>query len=945
MRIRVFSLLLGVVLVACARASPTPTAPRAAEPAVVPRKQDPLELGLQHLAASRYSLAEKAFRAELAGSRGDRARSGLVEVLNMTGRYREAIELSNVEGSTPSARAELRVLRARALRRLGRLPEAERLLSSGGSASSGAERLLLGEVLLEQGRRREAEPVLMSLVEDYNEDRIPANDGLSLARVARAAHLLRSPQDANELFNQAEQATPGNPQILLWRGELYLEKYNPGKAEEVALEVLKRAPEHPEANLLLAGARLAQSLDFEEAERLARKALAVNPSLSKAYFWLGATALRDGDFEEADRRIARGLDTNPRQLELLSLLATVRFLADDEAGFAREKARVLKLNPEYTKLYQILADFADWEHRYDEIVSLMREALAIDSEDAKAEAQLGLNLIRGGRETEGVSALQSAFDMDPYNVRVFNTLNLYEEVIAQKYESASHKGFRIRYPRQERAILERYVPQLLDAAWAKLTKRYGFVPETPVGIEIYAERESFAVRTSGLPRTAIQGVCFGKTLAALSPAEAPLNLGMTLWHELSHVFHIQMSRSRVPRWLTEGLAEYETLIERPEWAREHDPDLFRAARAGRLPSLVHMTRAFTRAEQVSDLATAYYASSVLVQFLAERYGFDRIIEMLKSYGESLRTEAVFTRVLGRTAAELDQEFRTYLDQRLSRYKGQFLPSLRQFSVQQASERLNADRRNPKKQLDLARALLEGGSLKQADEVLAAVEKARPADNDARYLRAQWQLAAGKPEQAKAGLKVLLANADGFDVQMLWSEVADALGDEASRNAAYAAAHRQDPTRSKPLFALWAIARRSANTEAEIEVLEKLAKLEQHTPDVYKRLLQLLNGQERFTEAVEVGEAAVNVDMEGLWTHLRYGRALRGLKRRRKAKYELESAAVCAGSDEDKALVHVELAALAKQSGDAPGASRHAATARKLAETADAVTTALDRLGL
>ena len=33
---------------------------------------------------------------------------------------------------------------------------------------------------------------------------------------------------------------------------------------------------------------------------------------------------------------------------------------------------------------------------------------------------------------------------------------------------------------------------------------------------------------------------------------------MTLWHELGHVFPIQMSKNHVPRWFTEGLTEYET---------------------------------------------------------------------------------------------------------------------------------------------------------------------------------------------------------------------------------------------------------------------------------------------------------------------------------------------------------------------------------------------------
>ena len=45
-----------------------------------------------------------------------------------------------------------------------------------------------------------------------------------------------------------------------------------------------------------------------------------------------------------------------------------------------------------SRLYSIVGEFADWEHRYDEIVVLMKEAVALDAKDAKAEAELGFNL-------------------------------------------------------------------------------------------------------------------------------------------------------------------------------------------------------------------------------------------------------------------------------------------------------------------------------------------------------------------------------------------------------------------------------------------------------------------------------------------------------------------------------------------------------------------------
>ena len=100
------------------------------------------------------------------------------------------------------------------------------------------------------------------------------------------------------------------------------------------------------------------------------------------------------------------------------------------------------------------------------------------------------------------------------------------------------------------------------------------------------------MRTVGLPDIGALGVCFGQVITAMSPATGDINWGMVLWHELGHVFAIQLSNSRVPRWFTEGLSEYETLIARPDWRRENDADLYGAVANGTLPSIGDLNSEF-----------------------------------------------------------------------------------------------------------------------------------------------------------------------------------------------------------------------------------------------------------------------------------------------------------------------------------------------------------------
>ena len=173
---------------------------------------------------------------------------------------------------------------------------------------------------------------------------------------------------------------------------------------------------------------------------------------------------------------------------------------------------------------------------------------------------------------------------------------LYEQRIPQQYEGAQEGIFKIRYAKDEKPD-----PRALRAAHAR---RGVGLDEDALRLRAddagarraLREREHFSVRTSGLPNIGIQGVCFGHVVAAMSPKSEPFNWGNVLWHELGHVFAIQLSKNHVPRWFTEGLSEYETIIRRPEWQRELDPELYVALKGNRLPGAVDMNRAFTHAD-------------------------------------------------------------------------------------------------------------------------------------------------------------------------------------------------------------------------------------------------------------------------------------------------------------------------------------------------------------
>jgi cellulose synthase operon protein C len=842
------------------------------------------------------------------------------ELLLRTGKLDDAERATLIAEKDGKLEVAAVTLRGEIQRARGKLADAEKTLRSiEGKPEARRARLLLGELLIQTGRRREARRAFMTLIDDYNNDVITATDVLGLAYVGRALHLMRSYREANQAFKEAEDAAGKRPpvELSLWTAELFMEKYNQRDAGRSLQAAEALAPTDPRVRVLAARIILESAFDFGAAAKEVDKALAVNPTEPAAHFVAAGLALRDLDIEAADAAVSRGLAQNSNDLELLSMQATVRYLADDLDGFKRLEADVLKRNPEYSKFYQVVSEYAEWEHRYDDIVAFNERALTVDPADGQALAQLGLNLIRAGREDEGVKTLDKAFARDPFNVRTFNTLNLYEKTIPVDYVTVDGTPFRIRYAKGEKDILERYVPALLEEAWASMVSRYKFTPTTPISIELYTDDEHFSVRTSGLPAVGIQGVCFGKSLAMLSPKAAPFNWGNILWHELGHVFAIQQSKNHVPRWFTEGLSEYETIARRREWQREEDPALFRGLVDGKVPKVVGFNRAFTHVDDVSDVTMAYYAASQIVVFMVEKYGWEKTVGALPLWAAGKRTPEVIRASLGIDADTLDREFRAWLDGRYAGYKSQYRPDASAPPLKKAEEAFAAE---PAASTGRARKIVELGIARaragKDDDARKAFKEALavdPKNADALYFLADLSLdeeGLEKPDRAKNALSFLeqlgAAGHKGYAVEVKRAKILQVMEEGARSRAAFAEASKLDPVQAEPHAEVAKMEQKAHDGKAEIEALKKYVVLEQHDRGAYLRLLSLLVERQRWEEALAVAESAIYVDVGNPELHRLYARTLANLGRRKQAIFEYNSAILSGAPPEMAAGIYGEM---------------------------------------
>ncbi len=765
--------------------------------------------------------------------------------------------------------------RAEALIARGRYEDALKLLAKDERPRALA---LIGRIHALRGERSEAAARYEAVVALNRRRALQGAD--ALWALAEAAAGLGAYQDANAIFARALEASPQRADIELAWSDLFIQKHNLRDARTGIARVLARDANHARALERMARIELERGADFAAVDRMLARALARDPELVAAYVTRAGIALRDEDLAEADRQLDRALAINPRDLEALSVRAAVRFVADDQPGFAAAVADILAENPHFSRAYAIVAGYADWEHRYPELITLSEAALKIDPDDASAHATRGLNLLRVAREQEGLQALHEAWQRDHYDVQVFNLLEFYEKDLPS-YDTFQTLGARVRMPHAERALLEPYAVPLIQSALEELGRRYGVRPRD-MQVEFYANHEHFAIRATGLPQLGVQGLCFGNLVIALSPRGGEFNWGQIVWHELSHVFHVQKSRGRVPRWFTEGLAEWETARARPEWRREDDRALFDAL--GSLPDLAGLNRAFTHAADGQALTVAYYASSLAIEYLVAQHGFSAIVTMLELWGHSLDSERVMQRALGRSLADVSRGFRAWLEKRLERYTRDFRVDLARYrDLASWRQRSAAPGAGAEEHAGLALALALAGEPRSATTRAEALLK----EGDqpiARFTLVHLALEAGDLSRAAGQLDLLLADHDGYQPRMLRARVAETLGDPARALLELNAAIAVDPERSEA----YELMTRVAPPERERANLA-LARLDQHQRGPLLQALASLRARRAYPELMALAESGLYRDVHTPAIHAALAEAFLHAGRPVEARQEAERA--------------------------------------------------------
>ncbi len=511
-----------------------------------------------------------------------------------------------------------------------------------------------GSLLRFVGEKQIAAQILERAVQRYNNGLVFSSE--DVAMVALASWLLGNFHDANSLFNEATRANPNNLEAHALWGDLFLEKYNASDAERSYQEALDINSRFTPALVGIA--------NVVGDERALQRALAINPNSIPAMETYGQLLLVNGREDEAQDYFERVLALNPESLKTLSVLASRAALEERTDEYERYLAQVESFSPGNAEFLGNIADAFGNNYLFDQAVEFARAAIAADPQYWQGYTLLGSNLIRLGEEVEGKRNLEIGYENDPFNVMTSNMLKVFDTL--ETYTTQESEHFKVHMSQNDADILWPYLEPLLEEGWDTLTAKYDYEPEGPILIEVFEKSEDFAVRSVGLPDIGpLVGICFGKVITLISPDTLSANWQEIVWHEFMHVITLQMTGNRMPRWLSEGISVWEEREGRPYWGRSQGLDLVRAAEQDKLLNIADLNSGFSGARNSADLGFAYFQAYLVVDYITDEYGFEKLVELVDQYAYIKEDDQRFDEVFDVSLAQFDEGFTSWIDGRVA----------------------------------------------------------------------------------------------------------------------------------------------------------------------------------------------------------------------------------------------------------------------------------------
>lgn len=675
------------------------------------------------------------------------------------------------------------------------------------------------------------------------------------------------------------------PEARTFLASCFAEKTQYQDAYEELKKVRKYNKQHPYTLV-----QLAQVTREGKQEKEAKKYIAAVARVNSHYFPLLKMRVKQSliwrDRGTANKLIDRALNVNLHSPLFLSYRAVLRYIRGDMEAFRSFEKKVLSQNSKYGNLYFILGNVLTQRYRFQEAQKYFSRARSLNPNLSRTLREQGINFIRLANEKKGRRILERYYQRNSFDEKTVNVLNLLDDLLGDTFVTQTFPGYRVRMNRKEVDVGYPFVRALLKRVDQVMQERYDYQREDTILVELFQEHSRFSVRTMGMTGFMAHGVCFGKVTASLSPLARSqiknFNWGSVLWHEMAHAYALRLSNHRVPRWFTEGLSTYEETLGYPGWERELEKRMFYAWKSDRLPTVQELDSGKRR-----SVFALYLFSSLIIEYIADQYGFDRIVKMLRAYGKDQQTGEVFQNVLDISLEDFQKQFMAYFRDRYEAYQLRDPISLKKSIGKmdfgnENPERSSIDRKvrraiilYKKEKLDRAKKLLEQAREKGESGKLISRTLGDIAFQNRKWGNAVHHYEAGMREGLN-DYQSYVRTGHSYE-QLKKSDRAIAMYKKAIE-----VFPRSTESSHNPYIRLYHLYRNADQRQKAIHWLQKYVSMDHEEGRYHIRLASMYRENEQWKKMIDVLQSALYIDYWDLELHSYMGEGYEKLDRLQKA---------------------------------------------------------------
>ncbi len=706
---------------------------------------------------------------------------------------------------------------------------------------------------------------------------------------------------------------------------LFQEKYNEADAAEqlqAGLAIHPRAAELHAAQASL----LIDKFDLPRARAAIQRALAARDDLLLARQLEADTFIAEQNPTAAILLLEKALKLQAHSLETKGrLVACFAYL--DGATAATPSPRMLEiLKPLDEKrtclgeVYLVAGEACDRMRHFVLAEAFFSAALEHLPQHIYVRGNLGLSLMRLGDEPNAAKLLEESFQLDPFNVRVKNTLEVLD--LLQGYAVLETEHFVLKFDRGQNEMLATYAAEVLEEEiYPQITKELGYAPKGKTLIEFFSRAKYtkghgwFSARMVGLPFIGTVGACAGKMVALVSPDELAdkFNWARVLRHEYVHVVNLQQTDFRIPHWLTEGLAVHLENQPRPaDWNKL----LLKRADAGKLFKLDDITFGFIRPSNHDDWTLAYCQSEIYVDYIRSRFGMESIAKLLSAIAERKSLPIAIQQALGVDQVDFEAGYDRFLAAEVEKVRMPIPPHALPLALLKQSAEEKAD--DARAAALLARAYFEKDERQLARRWAKTAQALNNEEMQAAYVLARFARLVGDDDEALQLLRPALeVEPTDADALALLADLLTAADDQQTAERCYERGRKSFPADDRWLKGLARIYLTNKDDAKLAPILTELAAKDSDNLNLRKKLAQLSLAAKDSASAFRWASEALHLNLRDATAHALRGSSALALDNPELAERELRLAVSLDGSqpswraDQVRALLKLKKTAAAE----------------------------------